>query len=92
MTKDCPSCTHTDTGVVDSRRTIFRAGPAVRRRRKCGSCGYKFTSYEVNELDLHALISSKSKQMESKIENAVIDRNFRRHASKIAQKILQEGM
>lgn len=35
-------CTHTDSAVVDSRPS----GRAIRRRRKCVSCGYRWTTYE----------------------------------------------
>ncbi len=38
----CPYCRSTALSVVDSRD----AGDAIRRRRKCGSCGKRFTTYE----------------------------------------------
>lgn len=41
---NCPSCGASDTGVVDSRSTDD--GDAVRRRRECGSCETRFTTYE----------------------------------------------
>ena len=40
----CPDCDATDNRVVDTRET--RAGRAVRRRRECGICGGRFTTYE----------------------------------------------
>ncbi|MEZ5266374.1 MAG: transcriptional regulator NrdR [Acidimicrobiales bacterium] len=39
----CPACAADDTRVVDSRR---RRGAAIRRRRHCGACGYRFTTFE----------------------------------------------
>lgn len=42
----CPSCQHDDSRVIDSRT----AGDAIRRRRVCGSCGYRFTTHERVEL------------------------------------------
>lgn len=38
----CPSCTDTQTKVVDSRDT----GDAIRRRRECLKCGHRFTTHE----------------------------------------------
>ena len=40
----CPRCDHADTRVVDSRPAD--EGSAIRRRRECPNCGYRFTSYE----------------------------------------------
>ncbi len=40
----CPSCHADDTKVVDSR--LAEEGTAVRRRRQCLGCSYRFTTYE----------------------------------------------
>ena len=40
----CPHCGNSDDKVIDSR--TLAAGDAIRRRRECNSCGYRFTSYE----------------------------------------------
>lgn len=40
----CPFCAATDNGVVDSRETDDAR--AIRRRRRCGSCERRFTTYE----------------------------------------------
>ena len=41
---NCPKCTNPDTKVLDSRLT--RAGKAVRRRRECTTCHYRFSTLE----------------------------------------------
>ncbi|MEK9130946.1 MAG: transcriptional regulator NrdR [Patescibacteria group bacterium] len=47
----CPVCTNKDTKVVDSR--MAGDGMAIRRRRECEKCGYRFsTTEEVTLLDL----------------------------------------
>ncbi|MEK7116070.1 MAG: transcriptional regulator NrdR [Patescibacteria group bacterium] len=47
----CPVCTHADTKVIDSR--LSADGDAVRRRRECEKCEYRFsTNEEVELLDL----------------------------------------
>jgi len=40
----CPFCHHPDTRVIDSR--LANEGEQVRRRRECGGCGERFTTYE----------------------------------------------
>ena len=40
----CPFCSSEDTQVKDSRQA--EDGTAVRRRRMCGSCGGRFTTFE----------------------------------------------
>lgn len=44
----CPFCSFEDTKVVDSRP----AEGKKRRRRECGSCGKRFTTYESVEMPL----------------------------------------
>lgn len=40
----CPFCQARESRVVDSRE--FGGGESIRRRRECGSCGRRFTTYE----------------------------------------------
>ena len=40
----CPHCGRTEDRVIDSR--TFANGDAIRRRRECVYCGFRFTSYE----------------------------------------------
>src|SRR5215208_2283727 len=40
----CPYCSFESTRVTDSRLTD--PGDSIRRRRECGSCGNRFTTYE----------------------------------------------
>lgn len=43
----CPFCSAVEDRVVDSREG--KDGGFIRRRRECGSCGRRFTSYETVE-------------------------------------------
>lgn len=38
----CPKCHKNETGVIDSREE----DQAIRRRRECLSCGFRYTTYE----------------------------------------------
>src|SRR5258705_3911276 len=40
----CPFCQHSDSDVIDTRK--LNSGETIRRRRKCASCGKRFTTYE----------------------------------------------
>jgi transcriptional repressor NrdR len=40
----CPKCGSLDDKVIDSRSV--RNNDAIRRRRSCLACGYRFTTYE----------------------------------------------
>ena len=40
----CPVCHNDDTKVIDSRSA--EDGSAIRRRRACPECAYRFTTYE----------------------------------------------
>lgn len=43
----CPGCENDDTKVVDSRAA--EDGLAIRRRRECMACHYRFTTFERSE-------------------------------------------
>ena len=45
----CPKCQADDDKVLDSRGA--RDGAAIRRRRECLKCGYRFTTYEEIDRD-----------------------------------------
>lgn len=40
----CPHCGNFDDKVIESR--TLANGEAIRRRRECNDCGFRFTSYE----------------------------------------------
>lgn len=52
----CPFCSATDTRVVDSR--LSADGDQVRRRRKCGVCDERFTTYESADLNMPRVMKS----------------------------------
>lgn len=50
----CPFCHAKETRVIDSR--LVGEGTQVRRRRECGGCGERFTTYENVELSLPRVV------------------------------------
>ena len=58
----CPFCAANDNGVVDSRMT--EDGRAIRRRRKCNSCGSRFTTYErIEEMPIYLVKKDMRRQL-----------------------------
>lgn len=61
----CPNCNNEDTKVIDSR--VAGDGVAIRRRRECSSCGFRFSTYEEMEiLDLTVKKRSGLKELYSR--------------------------
>lgn len=58
----CPFCRAEDTQVIDSR--VNDQGNSIRRRRKCGRCEKRFTTYEHIELSLPQIIKQDAKREE----------------------------
>lgn len=52
----CPFCAAEDTKVIDSRLVV--GGGQVRRRRECGECQERFTTYESAELLMPHVVKS----------------------------------
>ncbi|MEP2736503.1 MAG: transcriptional regulator NrdR [Erythrobacter sp.] len=52
----CPFCAHEDTQVKDSRPT--EDNTSIRRRRQCGSCGARFTTFERVQLREITIVKS----------------------------------
>ena len=68
----CPHCGSIDDKVIESR--TLANGDAIRRRRECSSCGYRFTSYERTE-DKQFMVVKRDSRREpfdrAKIEHGV---------------------
>ena len=61
----CPNCQYEDTKVLDSRPV--EDGDAIRRRRECEKCEFRFSTYEEIEiLGLTVIKKDGSKQVFSK--------------------------
>ncbi len=86
----CPNCENDDTKVLDSRPV--EDGSAIRRRRECEKCGFRFSTYEEIEiLDLTVVKRDGSTQpyTREKLERG-IQRAFekREHTDQTFKKII----
>ncbi|MDP3677569.1 MAG: transcriptional regulator NrdR [Methylotenera sp.] len=62
----CPFCGADDTQVIDSR--VNDEGDSIRRRRRCGACDKRFTTYETAELHLPQVVKQNGTREEFKRE------------------------
>lgn len=78
----CPYCNEADTKVIDSRPADDNS--SIRRRRQCGQCGKRFTTYEKLEtMPLMVIKKDRSRETydRSKIEAGVIHSCHKRPVS-----------
>lgn len=74
----CPKCGVDDDRVLDSRSA--REGAAIRRRRECETCGYRFTTYE--EIDRDEILVVKKDGRREPFDRSKIDKAIRRACGK----------
>ena len=58
----CPFCSHADTQVVETR--MSEDGDSIRRRRQCGSCQNRFTTYERPDVSFAAIVKKDGRRIE----------------------------
>ena len=58
----CPFCSHAETQVVETR--VAEDGDFIRRRRQCGACEKRFTTYEKPEVTFPAIVKKDGRRIE----------------------------
>jgi len=58
----CPFCGHPETQVVETR--VAEDGDFIRRRRQCGACDKRFTTYERPEVNFPAIVKKDGRRIE----------------------------
>jgi transcriptional repressor NrdR len=58
----CPFCGHLETQVVETR--VSEEADFVRRRRQCGHCEKRFTTYERPEVNFPALVKKDGRRVD----------------------------
>ena len=74
----CPKCSKDNDKVLDSRTA--REGAAIRRRRECLCCGYRFPPYE--EIDRDEVLVIKSDGSRQPFDRSKVDKAIRRACGK----------
>ena len=83
----CPHCGSFDDKVIESR--TLANGDAIRRRRECIPCGYRFTSYERTE-DKQFMVVKRGGRREP-FDRAKIERGVSRALEKrpVSQMVIE---
>jgi transcriptional repressor NrdR len=68
----CPFCSHPDTQVVETREA--EDGGFIRRRRQCGGCDKRFTTYERAKLLGSFKIALRKRPVSTEQIDAAIER------------------
>lgn len=58
----CPFCSHAETQVMETR--ISEDGDFIRRRRQCGACEKRFTTYERPEVNFPTVVKKDGRRIE----------------------------
>ncbi len=58
----CPFCSHQDTQVVETR--MSEDGDFIRRRRRCGYCEKRFTTYERPDVNFPTIVKKDGRRIE----------------------------
>ncbi|MBQ4361910.1 MAG: transcriptional regulator NrdR [Lachnospiraceae bacterium] len=78
----CPYCSSENTKVIDSRPVDD--GGSIRRRRLCGNCQKRFTTYEkIETIPLNIIKKDKGREMydRSKLESGILRACYKRPVS-----------
>ncbi|HEX8603781.1 MAG TPA: transcriptional regulator NrdR [Pseudoduganella sp.] len=69
----CPFCQHDEIHVLDTR--VSEEGDAIKRRRRCGKCDKRFTTYERIELSMPFVVKkngSRTEYAEGKLRGSLM--------------------
>jgi transcriptional repressor NrdR len=69
----CPFCQHDEIHVLDTR--VSEEGDAIKRRRRCGKCDKRFTTYERIELSMPFVVKkngSRTEYAEAKLRGSLM--------------------
>lgn len=58
----CPFCGHAETQVVETR--VSEEGDFIRRRRQCGHCEKRFTTYERPDLAFPSIVKKDGRRID----------------------------
>jgi transcriptional repressor NrdR len=83
----CPHCGNFEDKVIESR--TLANGEAIRRRRECTGCSYRFTSYERTE-DSYFMVIKRNARREP-FDRSKIERGVQRALEKrpVAQMVIE---
>jgi transcriptional repressor NrdR len=86
----CPFCGDADTQVIDSR--VNDEGDSIRRRRRCGHCDKRFTTFETADLHLPQVVKGNGNREEFSEDK--LREGFRRalHKRPVSTELIDEAL
>ena len=70
----CPFCGHLETQVVETR--VSEDADFIRRRRQCGACEKRFTTYERPDVTFPSIVKKDGRRIEYKRTNVLASLNL----------------
>lgn len=70
----CPFCGHLDTQVVETR--VSEDADVIRRRRQCGACEKRFTTYERPDVNFPSIVKKDGRRIEYRRSKMVDSMNL----------------
>ncbi|MDO8277915.1 MAG: transcriptional regulator NrdR [Burkholderiaceae bacterium] len=70
----CPFCSHAETQVVETR--VSEDGDFIRRRRQCGACEKRFTTYERPDVTFPAVVKKDGRRIEFELAKLLASMNL----------------
>jgi transcriptional repressor NrdR len=70
----CPFCGHLETQVVETR--VGEDAEFIRRRRQCGACEKRFTTYERPDVAFPAIVKKDGRRIEYKRSKVLASLNL----------------
>jgi transcriptional repressor NrdR len=70
----CPFCSNLETQVVETR--VSEDADFIRRRRQCGACEKRFTTYERPDVTFPAIVKKDGRRIEYKRPNILGSMNL----------------
>ncbi len=70
----CPFCGHLETQVVETR--VSEEADFIRRRRQCGACEKRFTTYERPDVSFPAIVKKDGRRIEYKRSKILASMNL----------------
>ena len=70
----CPFCGHVETQVMETR--MSEEGDSIRRRRSCGHCEKRFTTYERPDVSYPAVVKKDGRRIEYKRQKLIDSLNL----------------
>ncbi|MCX8517383.1 MAG: transcriptional regulator NrdR [Rhodoferax sp.] len=70
----CPFCSNQDTQVVETR--VSEDGAFIRRRRQCGACEKRFTTYERPDVTFPLIVKKDGRRIEFERDKLLASMNL----------------